>query len=297
MMGQTHPFRLILHLGAHKTATTYLQSILAANRLKLSQAGVGFLPLDQVRHEVTGQLAHGKISAPSLVERFSSPDHPLPSVICYSDENLLGTCPQMVAQQRIYPTAGRLPRAIAKHIGEVDTTVCLCIRSHSTFLVSVWAEALRAGLFVPFPQYIEKAINNEPSWLPIIDAVQEALPWSRVVVWQFEHLRALHAEIISALTGGLISWPDLEVRPEQKVRPSMSMKGYRLLHLMENILGQEVAAEHARTVALKALVGKDGAPIRALKPKQSAILNSAYEADVNAIRSRDDIRFLQPSSL
>ena len=52
--------RIHLHLGAHKTATTYIQQILATNKNTLLENGVLYLPLTQTRAKLSKQIISRK---------------------------------------------------------------------------------------------------------------------------------------------------------------------------------------------------------------------------------------------
>lgn len=64
--------RLILHIGAHRTATSSLQAFLAANRRQLLQSGILF-PFGVQRHDKEmNRLFSGKITADQLAARINS---------------------------------------------------------------------------------------------------------------------------------------------------------------------------------------------------------------------------------
>ena len=62
--GSETPMRVILHIGAHKTATTYLQRRLDAHRTVLETQGVAYAGPDQLREHAARRLP---FTAPHLV--------------------------------------------------------------------------------------------------------------------------------------------------------------------------------------------------------------------------------------
>ncbi|WP_213032645.1 hypothetical protein, partial [Acinetobacter radioresistens] len=73
--------KLILHLGVHKTATTYIQSKIYNSREVLSQAGIGCISLDDTRKYFTSKLTRSPSISKEAKSFLESHD-----VILLSDE-------------------------------------------------------------------------------------------------------------------------------------------------------------------------------------------------------------------
>ena len=48
--------QIVLHIGVHKTATTYLQAILEASRDRLGAEGIGYVTLEEMRSGITARV-------------------------------------------------------------------------------------------------------------------------------------------------------------------------------------------------------------------------------------------------
>ena len=50
--------QIVLHIGVHKTASTYVQAILEASRDRLGAEGIGYVTLEEMRSGITGGRAY-----------------------------------------------------------------------------------------------------------------------------------------------------------------------------------------------------------------------------------------------
>ena len=105
--------RIHLHLGAHKTATTYIQRILATNKDTLLENGVFYLPLAQTRAKLSKQIMglsrKGRRSADlvshrqAILDELSGKGLERCHTVLISDENLLGS-PGRFKKGNVYET-------------------------------------------------------------------------------------------------------------------------------------------------------------------------------------------------
>lgn len=65
--GHSRDFEVYLHLGPHKTGTTYFQSCLEANEARLNAAGVGLVT---VRSDMSGRYNEARIRYTRILQKF-----------------------------------------------------------------------------------------------------------------------------------------------------------------------------------------------------------------------------------
>lgn len=221
-----------LHLGAHKTATTYLQELFALNRGRIAAAGRAYWLLAHIRSTIAFSIwsdaardgllgplrGHALRGAPfnhlrTLLE--ASNDHVI------SDENILGP-PVDALKGRFYPGAGRRLERLAGMFGDRQVEVFLCLRSYPQFLASLFAESLRHGAYMPAADLV--AANGDPGgqWPALIDTVHRALPEARIVVWRYEQFPALKPLVVERLAG--VPLAGMQALPSEQVRPSPSAR-------------------------------------------------------------------------
>jgi hypothetical protein len=118
--------RTVLHVGAHKTATTYLQSKLALNGDLLARQGVRYDRLDEFREKCTRMLNHPTEGDRDFVAGLKASMKDKTVVI--SDENLIGMSTDLVRSGSCYPKARDRLAALGKILDLSAPDVFLAMR-------------------------------------------------------------------------------------------------------------------------------------------------------------------------
>lgn len=172
---------IILHLGVHKTATTYFQSRLCNSIPELAEAGVGYLELNETRKYITSKI-FGAFKVEGALEKILNDNEK----ILISDENIIGGT-EKISSELIYPdTVSRLDFLI-NNIPAAVSEVHITIREPEDYLVSRYCEYLRHYRFMSVTEYFDSFNLTEFSWLPLIRAI-EAIVGKRVTVTCFESI-------------------------------------------------------------------------------------------------------------
>ena len=206
--------RIILHLGAHKTATTHFQQALKRSRTRLAGAGVTlFLPDDLRRNGLMLQDWLGlKGEDPEhealLRAAFAQADGRL----MISEENILGMVPGpgVARDGLLYPRAGQRLRRLRRVLPEAPVTLALALREGAGFLASCHVQALMAGRIAPFSQVFGGVDPAGLDWAGLGARLMHAWPGARVVVWDHADWPALRDQVATALLGAgtaPLDWP------------------------------------------------------------------------------------------
>ncbi len=196
---------IVLHLGAQRTGTTRLQSILDANRgalatdatvaltpprpgkrasatirdvLALLPAGPSrpvrrHLKLRRARAMLRGLVADGATGPP-------------PRRIVLSDETMLGPCFRADGFG-LYPFAHPSLVALGGLLGRPPSAVHLTLRAYDTFLVSVYAmSAVYRRDVPPFDDLRETFLAVRRGWPDVVDDVARAFPGTAVKLTRVE---------------------------------------------------------------------------------------------------------------
>lgn len=195
--------KVSLHIGAHKTATTFLQSALVRNAEALLAEGSGVLPLTELRAEVTKPL-RPREDDPKRDFRRARAEACLGAHLArsdidrlvLSDENLLGEPAEIVARGALYSDAQARLSALAPFLEGHEVTVFFALRNLGDFSRSIYCEALRwmTGEFIPAAQHRATWKEPEHSWVPVVEAIRASFPDANVVLWPHKLLR-LHAAL------------------------------------------------------------------------------------------------------
>lgn len=201
---------IYLHLGAHKTATTYLQDLLDLNRGKIWKAGVAYWPRQQIRKIL--RMAEGKSNWPSvrllrgLVNRKKIED-PFSLILqtgasaILSDENILGNPNDSLTGKGYYPYADRSLGYLAKALDRNRVEIYLSVREYSAHLASLYVEALRWGSGITLDQFVATNHRVTGSWESLLKRVHDHFPNAKIVVWRYEDFKAVEGRVIERITG------------------------------------------------------------------------------------------------
>lgn len=297
---------LRLHVGAHKTATTYLQSVLLSNMGNIARNGAIFWPTERTRPKIQDGLWSLE---PSVLSRVKSvmkgeglkPRHyalralddmiGMTRDVILSEENILGS-PHDSFSGAIYPKAGARVEALCRNFTGKRIEVWLAVRSLSDFLSSSYGESLRHG-FGESPEGLLPSIQGyELGWTHLIKSIIAARPDLHFVVWRYEDFAALEDKILTGLTG--LPHEQRRVPARTDVRPSASAKA-----ITEQIKALPKLDWKERLINMAALEAtypkvKGEAPYSLFEPSDAAELEAIYARDVAAISELDDVTFLRP---
>ncbi|MBY0330140.1 MAG: hypothetical protein K2X49_05660 [Acetobacteraceae bacterium] len=192
---------VVVHLGAHKTATTYLQKRLRSASTHLDEIGVQYIPMERFRRRVT-RFMRDTLREPGnegvLAERMAEFVRPSPRSILLSDENILGTCSQIVKSGRLYPELTERIQLLARHV-PADGKFVLAIRNYPDFLASVYCEALLWMPFQPFAAFLKRFALDDGLWVRVVNDIVKAVGQERLRVFPFEAMPNRFPDLLSEL--------------------------------------------------------------------------------------------------
>lgn len=205
---------IFLHLGAHKTATTYLQETLSANRGLLDAHGIGFVPPStyrpMIRHAASRDRTLNRVGVIRRARKTRSIAGIITSArragrrrLIISEENLLGTLDRTLTGSWFYDRCrgelGDIIRALNGH----RVTAMLALRNYADFFPSAYAQALKAGTFCPFDEAMKaRLLSQVRGWPEVIADIAGALPpGSKLKIWQYEAMETHEADIVAEFIG------------------------------------------------------------------------------------------------
>lgn len=172
---------LNIHLGPHKTATTYLQSVMKNSEWL---PGYRYFDIFESRREVLSQVrdcAEGELPA-------CMSDSSLNYV--YSDENLIGG-PQ--GPLNMYPQAASSLKWSKGH----KPNLFFALRPYHEIYVSSWLESLR---FSPFFKFREGPA--ERGYVQVLEEIDSYVEPGTFTLWMYSDFRDHPEEIINMISGG-----------------------------------------------------------------------------------------------
>lgn len=285
-----------LHLGAHKTATTFIQDTLKSNNGILSSKGVHFLPLHEMRakNPVTEKSLTGQILALSKSDRsrsqlpelrreilkgFQSEQMQNCHTVLISDENLslyLSGFFTRNAYSRLTYNFEHLREEIGSKL-----KVFFSIRDYPDFLSSVYVEILRHHPYLSFGDFLTGLYDDLPNlWTEAYGNLVRLFGEENVTIWDFADTVKNPQTVFSMLTGGL---GDLKIR-ETPSRPSLSQKAVEFIRDFSKLRGEPLDPRVITKVAgrLHPLT-KRNPKFDPWTPREKRILREHYNTEKNSI--------------
>lgn len=187
---------IILHLGAHRTATTSFQHYMRANAAALAAQGLGVWGPDVTRDGIlTGviPLPGGESAARQLERargrialRLAQARKAGVGRIVVSDENMIGAARRNLRQGRIYDSAGERMARFAHAFDGRITRVAVSVRGQDAWWSSALAYGVARGHRLPEAGDLDRLVTVNRHWREVIRDLACALPGIDLVVLPHE---------------------------------------------------------------------------------------------------------------
>ncbi|MCK0167278.1 hypothetical protein MWU52_06925 [Jannaschia sp. S6380] len=264
-----------LHLGAHRTATTSLQGMLAARCDHLAARGIAVWGPGRTRDGLLAGIAGdpGRSGGQRDVRAYRSAgriamlrdglEHDGISRLILSDANLLGSLRENVLLGRLYPSVSGRAERLNSALPGVDRIV-LTVRNPETWWISVFAAMIGRGFPPPDRAMIDAVAKSRRSWRDVITDLAEAFPTARLSITTYEEAAARPQYAFRSLTGEAPATP---IAPRMAASPDARMLIDRLR--AEGWTG-DLPVEHGRYAPFD--------------PEQRAMLRARYDDDLTWLR-------------
>lgn len=187
--------KVILHVGTHKSGTTYFQDVLQANQGDLLRGGIFYLSRKELRHRrVLKDIRRTYRSANRFLNYYLKYFSRLNAlkremgghdVVLVSEENMLGLSRDLL-RPALYPDLHHNLRGIRNFFAGHEVEIWLSIRDYAELIPSAYAQVLRgARPLEPINSYCERFAEDatRPSWLKLIRELHVLFPDSHIKVW------------------------------------------------------------------------------------------------------------------
>jgi len=204
---------ILLHLGAHRTATTGYQAFLWANRAGLAAAGLtpwtprrtrdGLLD-GLIRHPMRVTMEddrRGQRSVGRLRMELARLERADQSALLISEENLLGTMMNNIEDRGLYSfLLDRMARYAPAFDGR-GLHVGLGIRDYADYWTSFLGFAIRWGHPAPDRALLDCLVTQPRRWRHLVREIATVFPAARITVWTHEVMAGRARDVTAALWG------------------------------------------------------------------------------------------------
>ena len=196
-------------MGAHRTGTTALQTVLLekAPKLKKGKTGV-LLPFKRRKTmlEPLITLARDPLKFEKDMTDFAELQgafHALNTEFerfIISEENLLGGLLECFVRNQFYPSPEKAVLTLLEHFMQAENLhIILCIRNTGEFFKSLYGFRVGISLFESFDAYRDNLLNLSRSWFDVIMDLQTALPKAKITVFDYEVIKNDLKPVLKAL--------------------------------------------------------------------------------------------------
>lgn len=202
---------VILHLGAHRTASTSFQHYMRANKSRLDQDGVGFWGPLRTRDGIltgvipceTGQTPEEQFATAQerILQNLDRAEARGIRHLVVSDENVIGAPRNNLREGRLYGGIGERMARYSQAFGGRLTRLVLSIRSQDTYWSSVAAFAVARGHKVLPGEELSKLASARRQWRDVITDLACAVPEVEIQVHSYEVFGGMPERRLAAITG------------------------------------------------------------------------------------------------
>ncbi|EEB83325.1 conserved hypothetical protein [Roseobacter sp. GAI101] len=202
---------IILHVGAHRTATTSFQHYLREHGATISATGTGLWGPLRTRNGLFSGLFPGPVATvkrPSLdrvrgriaLQLEKSRARGVKKLLI-TDENMIGTSRHCVRTGLLFPSVGeRMARYNAAFGGGINQIV-LTIRSPESWWESAAAYSVQRGACVPTQAKLDKLATMARTWRDVIIDLACAVPHAEIKVTTYEEFAGRPKAFLAQATG------------------------------------------------------------------------------------------------
>ncbi|WP_425443236.1 hypothetical protein [Thalassovita taeanensis] len=211
---------IILHIGAHRTASTSFQAYLRENAGRLLGQGVGYWgPLRTRRGVLTGiqpepgqSAAQKRRAVGRLHLRCTQAADAGVRQLLISDENMPGTPQGNIGSGGLYPAMGERMARFGVAFGGRVSRVVLSVRSQESYWASILAMSVARGHALPRRAKLEKIAQNPRRWREVITDLACAMPDVPLEIMPHETYAGLPERRLSRMLNGAIPTPRTHAR-------------------------------------------------------------------------------------
>jgi hypothetical protein len=280
--------RTILHVGAHKTATTYMQRKLAINESALAARGIHYDELDVLRKNFSGALQDPPRGNREFIARLR--DRIRTGHVIVSEENMPGMPGDLMRSGVYYAGARDRLMRVRTLLGVEAPEIFMGLREYSSFLVSMYCEHIRHREFIRFADYFELYRKSDFSWVKVVGDIVAAMPNAQVKLWDFTNFRTLENKVFSEMLGqdaGFLT------APNGPVRESFSDAAIRSYEALSAVLSHPELKSLIKPIARALPKGDVNDAFNPLAAETAAVLKQQYRQDLKTIaRTFPSVEFI-----
>ncbi|THH34454.1 hypothetical protein E4Z66_18670 [Aliishimia ponticola] len=276
--------KVILHLGAHKTATTHIQATMRDQRDMLADQGTAvILPSDLRGRHGLHRLGGKHPDEQARLERENRTklldalelcaSTPGLRQITLSEEGILGSPRECLTAGHILPFLEPNLRSLPTELDHPNVTVIFAVRDYGSFFSSCFTTTLRRGKLFD-AEHLKPLLRTLPNrWEHVLHDIRAALPRARLKIWRHEDFAKVAPQVFDMLAPGMPLPPDGASKFQNLSRDAVA-------HILRrNAPGASLKEprKRIRRARRRYPVTQDNPPFSLWNAEDAASLTAAYE--------------------
>ena len=216
--------KIIIHAGAHKTASTHLQNRVLENENLVVKSGCSYLGLEKIRDQFgTLWRALGRSDTPDEQKRKLAALAAGQPRLVISEENIIGGFKDLMNGPNraiLYPKAVERLARLAQLVAPNLLHIAMAVREPSSYYVSVYNQLLLSGRFQTWERFSKGLDPTAVKWSDILRPIAEIPGVAAVSIWRYEDYHRLLPQILNTLLGQ--PRPDIPLHMEKRMHEGLS---------------------------------------------------------------------------
>jgi hypothetical protein len=216
--------KIIIHAGAHKTASTHLQNRLLENEKRVVKSGCSYLGPEKIRDQFgTLWRALGRSDTSDEQERKLAALAAGQPRLVISEENIIGGFKDLMNGPNraiLYPKAVERLARLAQLVAPNPLHIAMAVREPSSYYVSVYNQLLLSGRFQTWERFSKGLDPTAVKWSDILRPIAEIPGVAAVSIWRYEDYHRLLPQILNTLLGQ--PRPDIPLHMEKRMHEGLS---------------------------------------------------------------------------
>ena len=216
--------KIIVHAGAHKTASTHLQNRVLENENLVVKSGCSYLGPEKIRDQFgTLWRALGRSDTPDEQKRKLAALAAGQPRLVISEENIIGGFKDLMNGPNraiLYPKAVERLARLAQLVAPNLLHIAMAVREPSSYYVSVYNQLLLSGRFQTWERFSKGLDPTAVKWSDILRPIAEIPGVAAVSIWRYEDYHRLLPQILNTLLGQ--PRPDIPLHMEKRMHEGLS---------------------------------------------------------------------------
>lgn len=301
--------KIFIHLGAHKTASSFLQANVTANAAVFEKQGWRVIDFQKEFDKLRKYIGKIRGNQPldeageKRLNRFFKGLRNDPRDVFLSYEGFLGS--MNMTSGKIYPNHKHPIKMLEKRFANRDIKIGFCIRNFADQLESSYNFRFATGHKEPFADYSKNIETANLSWVAIIENLSNAFGAENLVLWTYEDFKKDGAIALPKIVQAAgVDTTDLKVVFPKPRNVSLSIGQLQLLQDWHDALQlrlqlppKTVKMANGKLRRLLKQLPRESETKGLLEPEKRNALTEHYEREVALIRERwGMLNFEQASS-